>query len=75
MNDLQLKALQVIEALTTDDFVINEKLIDEIYKIAHVALGHCTNPHEDWKEELLDTHTKMVERGVISRKVKDADTN
>jgi len=49
--DIKTKALRTIEGIC----LLDEKPENaKFYKIAHVALGHCGNPHEDWvKEEVI----------------------
>lgn len=57
---LKTKALEVIEGLC----LLNEK--DEpFYRIAHVALGSCGNPHKDWREELDKEYKQLIKDGVI----------
>jgi len=61
MMDIKMKALLVIEALAGGDFAWNdvEKMKNDIYKYAHIASGHCPNPHADWVRELNITYEFM----------------
>ena len=46
------KALLVIEAICCTNMSLDntecDKMLSFIYQCVHVALGTCTNPHEDW---------------------------
>ena len=44
------KALLVIEELICN--CESNELLDTIYRFAHVGRGVCSNPHEDWTQEL-----------------------
>lgn len=54
------KALAVIEILTCNDELEGSspehQLLGKIYMFAHVAVGCCKNPHEDWVRELESTY-------------------
>jgi len=59
---LKTKALEAIEGIC----MLDERDQDNpFYKIAHVALGVCENPHEDWQSELDAVHERLVKNGVI----------
>ena len=61
---LRYKALYVIEVLAGGDFDQNETGLSAIYKFAHVALGTCPNPHDDWREELEETYRGFIKGGL-----------
>jgi len=68
IDSLRDKALEVIEYLTCDDdFALSDsrecKLLTKIYTYAHVARGHCENPHEDWRKELEETWQALKSDG------------
>lgn len=44
------RALLIIEGLTY--LGPDNELIGNIYSVAHVATGHCENPHEDWLADM-----------------------
>jgi len=58
------KALLVIEGmiLATEP---GDEFSGAIYKFAHVGLGDCRNPHEDWVKELEKTYRKLVKHRII----------
>jgi len=59
---LKTKALEVIEGIC----LLDEKdVCKPFYRVAHVALGRCGNPHEDWRKELDKLHRHLVKDGVI----------
>ncbi len=59
--DIKTKALRTIEGIC----LLDEKPENaKFYKIAHIALGHCGNPHEDWVKE-LDVVYKSLKRHKI----------
>jgi len=60
--DIKTKALEAIEGLCSLDENSRDVVI---YKIAHVALGKCENPHDDWREELDRLHKLLVKNKVI----------
>ena len=45
------RAMETIEkiAMRNNQDEVN-KVLTDIYCIAHVFASHCENPHEDWKE-------------------------
>lgn len=60
------RALRVIEGLTFPDITNDPKeKLEEIYKYAHIGVGDCENPHEDWCEELLEAEEALVKMGII----------
>jgi len=67
--DIKYKALVAIEGLMFDDIEMTcEDKLARIYKFAHVALGTCQNPHEDWVRELDETLEALERFGIISLK-------
>ena len=67
MKNRKAIALEVIEALTCEDWVeesLQKRMID-IYKYSHCVLGNCENPHKDWLEELYDTYLKLKKANVL----------
>ncbi len=66
-TSLHEKALMTIEELTcNDDFSMKEtpecKLLCAIYRYAHIGLGRCQNPHEEWARELDQVYEKIAKR-------------
>lgn len=47
------RALLVIEGLYLAADMDGDPFADQVYEVAHAALGMCGNPHEDWLE-LID---------------------
>ena len=62
--DIKDKALITIEGLAilamSDD---NNTLV---YKFAHIANGHCKNPHKPWVKELDKAYKQLRKSKVIS---------
>lgn len=69
--DIKTKALKVIEgySLLCEHLPTTQKIdaFTFFYKMAHVGLGHCQNPHEDWRAELEETYQKMVDEQIIDK--------
>jgi len=72
---LERKALAVIEALASDDCcqelelskpndLLTQKLLS-IYEYAHIALGDCRNPHDDWRAKLLKAYKYLKRHKII----------
>jgi hypothetical protein len=61
--DIKTKALEVIEVLSEGSFMPSEKLLEDIYKFSHSALGICR--HYDWVHELEELHQRMVDEGAL----------
>lgn len=61
-----LKALTTIEGLTFyEDVKMDEhKRLELIYTIAHSALRHCDNPHEDWQQDTDNAYKSVTEMGL-----------
>ncbi len=64
-KNIKIKALEVTQALC---IIYNEgkksqksaeRVIEQIYKCTHVALGTCPNPHKDWFEGLNDIYKQL----------------
>lgn len=61
-KNIKIKALEVIQGfcLLYQDGKRShksaEKIIEQIYKSSHVALGVCPNPHKDWLKGLNEIH-------------------
>ena len=64
-KSIKTKALETIEGLTLGDIKPDEKVIENCYKFAHVALARCKNPHTDWGQELEETHKLLKVNGII----------
>jgi hypothetical protein len=64
MTDISLKdkALLTIEGIC---LASGRAELDSIYTFAHVANGHCENPHEDWVRDLDATYKQLKKDGVI----------
>lgn len=61
------QALRVIEGLTFEDIIGEpEKKLEEIYKFAHIANGHCENPHPEWRRQLQDAENALVKMGIYN---------
>ncbi len=63
-NKLRLRALTVIETLCCrDDSAMSNsreaKLLTDIYKFSHLAVGHCKNPHDGWVNDLNTLYDKI----------------
>lgn len=67
MSDIQEMALEIIEAMSEMEgySMRGNKFANQIYRIAHVALGHCENPHHDWLDELKKTHAELRANRII----------
>ena len=64
--DLKMKALIAIEGLTFPDVAMSdEEKLTDIYKFSHIAVGRCSNKHEDWHIE-LDNCIKFLEKAGIT---------
>lgn len=69
------RVLRVIEGLCMtnepkdlDKYTSEEKLISQIYMIAHSAQpGSCHNVHDDWRNETLKTEQSLIDNNIISR--------
>ena len=59
------RALLVIETLCGNDITWTDQNRIDIYEIAHVALGTCSNPHEDWVKKTEDLFTAFEKGGLI----------
>ena len=46
--DIKEMALWAIEYLASSEGEPTEKLVGNIYSIAHAVLAECSAPHEDW---------------------------
>ena len=71
-NELAVKALELIEDIsgtlscdTSDKILVDRKDLENIFSYAHVALGRCSNPHEDWKTDLIKTHKEVKDQNII----------
>jgi hypothetical protein len=66
-KDFKNRALMVIETLVGEDIIWDDidKLKSDIYKIAHAALGDCTNEHLDWRDETEKQFRAFEEAGLI----------
>ena len=55
------------EALVTPpkDQTADDRLINDIYLVAHTASATCKNPHEDWAERTLKIEKTLVDHGII----------
>lgn len=51
--DVREKALLVIEHMAA-----NDELWD-YFKFAHITLGDCSNPHNDWVRKLNKTYNEL----------------
>lgn len=69
----QKKALHVIEMIcelesesfqpvTEDRF---HDILGKLYKLAHVAGGHCENPHTEWEEELEKIYIEFKKNNIL----------
>ena len=49
-KDFKNRCFMVIETFVGGDIVSNdiEKLKNDIYEIAHIGIGDCSNKHKDW---------------------------
>lgn len=58
------KTLKGKALLTIDHILSNigseDKLLSELYCIAHCATGVCSNPHEDWVKKLEITYKELT---------------
>jgi len=60
--DIKTKALRTIEGIC----LLDEKPENgNFYRIAHVALGTCENPHEDWVKFLNNTYRNLKRNHII----------
>lgn len=59
------RALLVIETLCADDIVWTDQNRTDIYEIAHVALGTCSNPHKDWVKKTENLFLAFEKGGLI----------
>ena len=64
MTDISLKdkALLAIEGIC---LASGRAELDSIYTFAHIANGHCKNPHKDWVKDLDKTYRALKKQGVI----------
>lgn len=62
--DIKAKALYTIEGMILGVEPEN-KMLNACYKFAHVALGHCENPHNEWLKELEETYSKLKDDNII----------
>ena len=56
VRTLKGKALFVIDHLLNES---EDKMLRQIYRIAHSATDVCENPHEDWKAETDELYKKF----------------
>jgi len=59
VKDPKVKALRVIDMLTCNDEYENNKLLSDIYKVAHSASGICDNEHEEWQKETRELYEAL----------------
>ena len=64
-KDFKNRALMVIETLCGDDIIWSDKNRADIYEIAHVALGTCSNEHTDWREKTEKLFSAFEKGGLI----------
>ena len=65
--DAMKKALLVIETLTSEDLVMDDKeRLEAIYKAAHsVQSGICHDTHRDWRKGLDSDYAAFKKMGLI----------
>ena len=49
------------------------KLMADIYTFAHVGVGLCGNPHEDWVKSFLETEAACIKDKMIPHPAKPQD--
>jgi len=59
------RALLIIDGLCLEEMDTDTKLIAQIYKVAHVALGKCENPHEYWLDEIDQLQETLKEANIV----------
>ena len=62
------RALLVIDGLCLEEIDVDTKLINQIYRVAHSALGACKNPHESWVSEIDE-----LQEGLKKARIVDCD--
>ena len=62
--DIKEIALETIEGMILATEPKN-KMLMACYRFVHVSRNRCGNPHDDWKGELLSTHKRLKEEGII----------
>ena len=80
LDILRRKAVEVIEFIATLNGTEEQlqpdnpicQAMDEIYVYAHIALGHCDAPHDDWKEKLNQAFDDLQK---LKTKEEKEDTN
>uniref|UniRef100_A0A6M3LMP5 Uncharacterized protein n=1 Tax=viral metagenome TaxID=1070528 RepID=A0A6M3LMP5_9ZZZZ len=58
-STIQGKALLTIDHLLSKIDIGEDKLLNQIYMIAHSATGTCGNPHADWKRETAKLYKRL----------------
>ena len=66
-KDFKNRCFFLIEVLVGGDinYKDEEKLKEDIYKIAHIGTGTCGNKHEDWVEEMEKMFLKFENNGLL----------
>ena len=47
-NELKLKAIKVLEVITSGNDYLNKEQQDAVYNFIHCALFECGEPNEEW---------------------------
>ena len=64
--DIMNKALAVISVIATPDIKLDDDhKLEEIYAIAHAALGECPNPHKDDIEAIEIAYKQFKEAELL----------
>jgi len=69
-RSIERKALTLIDIIAGEESENRngeDEAMDRIYRLAHVALGKCGNPHESWKKEVIVSY-RAHRRDELKRK-------
>ncbi len=59
------RALLVIEGLYLASDLDGTPFADEVYEVAHAALGMCGNPHMDWLEHIDQLQDDLKDARIV----------
>ena len=60
-KSLRMRALVSIEYITASisDWTDQQEMMSLVYMFSHVAIGRCTNKHEEWEQKLIDFYNEV----------------